>query len=181
MPLAASGEFARVSEMMETAREQPGQPVKRGTMAHDHDVMMQLTEAAAQRRDLAGLQKYAPILEALAERDEHSLYLAIAYRGMGIAQRMSGEFGEAERYMGRSLEILQRLHAPWQLGRTYFELGELYREMNKPEAANTNYAAALDSFEALRAGPDIERTRLAMAGLIGLADSGAESFSAVLP
>ena len=172
MPLAASGEFARVSEMMETAREQPGQPVKRGTMAHDHDVMMQLTDAAAQRRDLAGLQRYSPQLEALAERDDHSLYLAIAYRGMGIAHRLSGEFGEAERDLGRSLEILQRLNAAWQLGRTYFELGELFREMNKPDEASANYAAALDSFEALRAASDIERTRLAMAGLIGQPSAG---------
>jgi tetratricopeptide (TPR) repeat protein len=162
LPLAATGEFAQVSGMMEIAYEKPGQPVKRGTMAHEHDIMMQHAEAAAQQRDLVALQKYTPRLEQLAERDDHKLYQAIAQRAWGIALRLSGEYTEAELRLNRSLEIVNSLKTGWQIGRTHFEIAELHREKSELEEARMHYSAALESFEVLRAIPDIERTRISM-------------------
>ena len=53
MPLQAGGEFALVKEKLELALELSGQPVKRGTMAHQHIVYMMLAEAATQLDDAA--------------------------------------------------------------------------------------------------------------------------------
>lgn len=80
MPLQAEGEFVLVKEKLEAALELPGQPVKRGTMAHKHIVYMMLAESAAQLRDAEALTSYSSLLEELAVRDDHKPYLAVAHR-----------------------------------------------------------------------------------------------------
>lgn len=177
--MAATGEFARVSEMMVTAQEKPGQPVKRGTMPHEHDVMMQLTEAAAQSRELEALKRYAPRLEQLAERDDHKLYLAIASRGKGIANRLSGKYMEAEQDLYRSLEIFKEYQASWQTGRTLFEIGELHRENNELEKARIDFSGALVEFQAMHANPAIERVRSALAGLDRVENSDTDDITMI--
>ena len=151
--------------MMEIAHEKPGQPVKRGTMDHEHDIMMQHTEAAAQQRDLVALQKYAPRLEKLAERDDHRLYQAIAQRGWGIALRLKGEYAEAELRLNRSLEIFNSLKTAWQIGCTHLEIAELHRDKSELDNARMHYSAAMESFEVLQAKPDLERTRISLEAL----------------
>ena len=151
--------------MMETAHGRPGQPVKRGTMAHEHDIMMQHTEAAAQQRDLIALQIYTPKLEQLAERDDHKFYQAIAQRAWGIALRLKGDYAEAELRLNRSLEIVNNLKTVWQMGRTHFEIAELHREKSELEKARLHYSAAMESFKVLQAKPDTERTRISLENL----------------
>jgi hypothetical protein len=74
-------------------------------MAHDHQVYMLLADAAAERRDLGSLREYAPKLEALAERDEHRLYRAIAQRAHGVASRLTGETADAESHLNQALAL----------------------------------------------------------------------------
>ena len=111
-----------------------GQPVNFGTMAHDHEIYMTLTDTAAELRDVAALRKYAPELEELADRDHHKLYLAIAHRAMGVAHRLAGEQIEAETRLKQALELFAKLGARWQIGRTLFELGELNLTQSKNKA-----------------------------------------------
>jgi hypothetical protein len=80
MPLQAKSEFAQVRDRLVQALELPGQPVKRGTMAHEHIVYMMLTDSAAHSGDESSVRKYAPLLEELATRDNHRPYMAIAHR-----------------------------------------------------------------------------------------------------
>jgi hypothetical protein len=80
LPLQAQGEFALVKEELEEALNLPGQPVKRGTMAHKHIIFMMLTDSPAQLRDRVTLGFYAAKLEELALRDDHCPYLAVAHR-----------------------------------------------------------------------------------------------------
>ena len=162
MPLAAKGEFALVQAKLEAALAKPGQPVRRGTMAHDHHMFMLLTEAAAQQRDPAALARYAPRLAALAERDGHRLYAAIAERAAGVAQRLSGNYPAATAHLDRALAVFTDLGAGWQRGRTLLEQAELHLAQGQPDAAHDRYAQALAAFEALQAAPDAERTRAAM-------------------
>lgn len=139
-----------------------GQPVKRGTMAHDHDVYMALTDAAAQQYDAAAIELYVPRLEELAQRDHHKSYLGIALRARGTARRLNANYDEAAGFLLRALEIFDALGARWQIGRTLFELGEMERAQHNMPIAHDYFGRALDEFDALGAMPDAARVRMAL-------------------
>ena len=135
-------------------------------MAHDHEIYMTLADTAVELRDVAALRKYAAPLEKLASRDNHRLYLAIAYRALGVGHRLAGEHGLAEKQLRQALDLFTKLGARWQIGRTLFELGELNLEQpQKVTKAREYFAQALGSFEEIQAMPDAERTRAALNAL----------------
>lgn len=136
-----------------------GQPVKRGTMAHDHDVYMALTDTAAQQYDADAIELYALRLEELALRDNHLFYLGILYRARGIAQRLAANPAQAQEWLRRALEIFDAMGARWQSGRTLVELGKMEQARNNAGDAREYFARALGEFEGLRAAPDAERVR----------------------
>ena len=151
-----------MSATLETALDKSGQPVKRGTMAHDHHVYMLLTESAANRRDAADLARYTPRLAELAERDNHRLYRAIAYRAQGVAERLAGSMDEAGAYLNQALDEFVELKTGWQIGRTECELAEVELARRDSIAARQHLALALTAFDALQAAPDAERVRAAL-------------------
>ena len=141
-----------------------GQPVNFGTMAHDHEIYMTLADTAAELRDVQALRRYAPTLKKLALRENHRLYLAIALRAQGVAQRLSGEYVEAESELKEALGLLTKIGARWQIGRTLFELGELHLGRSNQKAGEY-YSQALGAFEEIQAVPDAERTRQVLKSL----------------
>jgi len=165
LPLAAKGEFARVRSNLESALDKSGQPVRRGTMAHDHHVYMLLTEAAAAQRDPAALAVYAPRLASLAERDGHRLYQGIAARAQGVASRLAGDPAASAAHLDRAMGLFAALGTRWQLGRTFLERAELARMLDDAAGARDFLARASAAFEALQAAPDLERARGALAQL----------------
>ncbi|TFH36805.1 MAG: tetratricopeptide repeat protein [Anaerolineales bacterium] len=162
MPLQAEGKFALIQKRLEPALELSGQPVKRGTMAHEHIVYMMLVDSAAMAGDEAAIRKYAPLLQALAEQDDHRPYLAISQRAWGIAHRIAGEYAEAEECLKVALRLFGELDTRWQIGRTLFEMGELESARSNTELAEDYFTQALGAFESLEASPDIIRTRAAV-------------------
>jgi tetratricopeptide (TPR) repeat protein len=135
-------------------------------MAHDHEIFMTLADTATELRDAEALRKYAPELENLASRDNHRLYLAIAYRALGVGHRLAGEHAEAESRLRQALELFTKLGTRWQIGRTLFELGELDLEQSqKTTRAREYFAQAIGSFEEIQAGPNAGRTRAALNSL----------------
>lgn len=158
----ARGEFALVKEQLETGLKTSGQPVRRGTMAHDHDVYAILADTAAQERNLDALRKYAPLIEELAVRDDHRLYRAVAYRAQGVLHRLKGDYTESKTCLARALELFEQLGARWQIGCTHDELGELARTQNEFEKARDHFTLALAAFEELRAAPEVEKTRVVL-------------------
>ena len=147
---------------MEQSLETPGQPIKNGSMPHEHSVYMMLVDSAAQARDEPVLRQFAPRLEELAVRDGHRPYLAIAERGWGVAHRLAGEHAEAEARLRQALELFEGLQARWQIGRTLIELAELDLARSDAEKARDHYSQALAEFEAMQARPDAERARMAL-------------------
>ena len=143
---------------MEPALELSGQPVKRGTMAHEHIVYMMLVDSAARTGDESAIRKFAPRLEELVLRDDHQPYLAVAHRAWGVAHRLSGEYTDAETRLGKALEIFEELESRWQIARTLFEMGELALAQADGGAAHSYFTRAQELFEELGAGPDIART-----------------------
>lgn len=163
--MKAEGEFALVRQNVEAALGTAGQPVNWGTMAHDHEMHMTLADTAVELRDAAALRKYAPLLEELAVRDGHRLYLAIAHRACGVAHRLAGEHAEAEMRLKHALELFDILETRWQAGRTLVELGELGLARSDSGAARDYFSQALAAFEDMRAAPDAARTRALLQSL----------------
>ena len=158
----AEGEFALVSKRLESALALSGQPVKRGTMAHEHIVYMMLVDSAATAGDLPGLERFVPELKALAERDQHAPYRAVALRAEGVAHRLRGDVASAEAALLAALDIFETTGMDWQAGRTLTELGLLETSRSEQEAADVYYNRALDVFERIHARPAFDRARDAM-------------------
>lgn len=146
-------------ERLDAGFQRAGQPVKRGTMAHDHDVYMLLTDTAAEARDAVALAEHTPRLAELATRDSHSLYLAIAQRARGILDRLAGDYQNAQMNLTQALELFERLGTRWQRARTLAELGELEMMRNDAGQAREYFSQALEEFETLGALPDLRRTQ----------------------
>ena len=165
MPLQAEGEFALVKEKLEAALDLPGQPVKRGTMAHKHIITMMLAEAAAQLPDPAALAEYAERLEELASQDSHKPYLAVAHRAWGIAHRLDGDHKQAKERLEKAMELFVEMEANWQIGRTHVEMAEVNLAGGEESKAAKHYSQALEFFEIIKAGPDYARTQAALADI----------------
>jgi hypothetical protein len=142
-----------------------GQPVKRGTMAHEHDVYTLLADSAARRRDEAALRQYTPRAQELAARDDHKFYLAMAQRACGVGSRLAGAHVEAETSLQQAFAAFEQIGARWQMARTLAELAELAQAQANIPAARAYFTQALAAFEALRAGPDVHRAQQALTAL----------------
>ena len=128
-------------------------------MAHDHDVYMMLADSATEQEDLPTLEKYAAVLEVLARRDDHRLYLPIAQRALGAMHRLRGDFSASEDCLQEALVAFKQMGTSWQYGRTLVEIGKLAQQRGEKEAANNALQEALVSFDELGAKPDREKAQ----------------------
>ncbi len=156
----AEGEFALMQHHLEAAMNSAS--VIKSASGCNNDIYAMLVDAAVQQRDQAGMQKYAPLAEEFAKDFGHRLYMAIAHRAWGVMHTLTGEYPQAESRFEQALKIFNDYPAPWQIGRTLFEMGELERTQLKVEPASDYYLRALAAFEELRAVPDIMRTHAAL-------------------
>lgn len=159
----AEGEFALMQQHLEAALKLSSEAG--AAPARDHDVYAMLVDAAAQSRDPVGLQKYAVLAEETASRIDHKLHLAIAQRAWGVAHTLAGDYPQAGARFKQALDIFVAYPAPWQIGRTLFEMGELARLQKQIEQARDYYSRALSAFEELHAAPYAARARAAIENL----------------
>ena len=159
----AEGEFALAMQNLQAGLEKQGQPVSYGTMAHDHEIYLDLTDTAMELRDEASIKKYAPFLEELATRDKHKLYLAVAHRAQGVAFHLSGNQNEAGSHLNQALDLFTELNCRWQMGRTLFELAQA--NIKNKSKAREYFMRAISTFEEIQAMPYAERTRSALISL----------------
>ena len=159
----AEGEFALMQQHLDAALKTG---LSKGRVpGGDHDLYAMLVDAAAQQRDKADLEKYAPLAEESATRIDHKLHMAIAHRAWGVAHTLAGEYPQAEVRLRQALEIFAAYPAPWQVGRSLFEMGELAHAQGKAEQARDYFSKALMAFEELRAAPYEARTRAMLENL----------------
>jgi tetratricopeptide (TPR) repeat protein len=125
----------------------------------DNDLYSMLVDTASQQRDQETLEKYAPLAEQQAYQYDHVLYQAIAHRASGVLNRLKGQYDQASVHFQKALTLFQGLETRWQIGRTYFELGELAREMTDMPSAHGYYSEALKAFEAMKALPAVDQVR----------------------
>ena len=155
----AEGEFALVRQILEAALDLPAEWIG------DHDMYVMLADAAASQQDLAGIRKYAPQAEVLAERYQHKLYQAITQRAWGVACRLAGDYAQSEANLTKALDLFNRLDTRWQAGRTAFELGVLAGARGDPADAQSWFTKALSAFEEMNAVIDLKRTQAAIENL----------------
>lgn len=124
-----------------------------------------LVDTAVLQDDNDVLEEYAPQLLERSESLEHKLFQAIAFRSLGVLHRLKGEYKLAKEQFEKSLEIFNALDTQWQLGRTYFELGELARLQENSESASDCYSLAIKSYEMMEAVPFIQQARTALESL----------------
>jgi hypothetical protein len=156
----SGGEFALVVQNLEGALKLPA-----ASWVGEHDLYASLADAAVQQRDREGLQQYAPRAEETANQLGHALYQGIAQRAWGVLHRLAGDHAASEVRLNQALDTFTRLEASWQLGRTHYELGELYQAQDDQLKTRAAFTRALTAFESLRAMPDMERTRLQLESL----------------
>lgn len=155
----AEGEFALDTERLVRSLSLSGQPVKRGTMAHEHIVYMMVVDAMCIEQDREGIEEYAPRLTELAERDDHQPYIAIARRALGVAARLAGELEKARPLLNDALAIFTEKAMNWQAGRTLHELGKLELARGSNEQTEAFFSEALATFERVGAKPFLERVQ----------------------
>ena len=160
----AEGEFALMQQHLEAALKLSS--ADNDAPGGNHDIYALLVDAAAQQRDPARLQKYAALAEETARRIDHKLHLAIAQRAWGMVHTLAGEYPQAEARFKQALDIFSVYPAPWQIGRTLFELGELAHLQKKTEQARDYYSRSLGTFEELHAAPYAVRARAAIEHLL---------------
>ena len=134
----------------------------------EHDLYAMLADVAAQQNDHAALHKYAPLAQELAMKYDHKLYQAIALRAWGVAHRLSGRYPQAGAQLSEALELCEKLEGRWQIGRTLFELGELYFVQADHPSAKAHFSRALAAYEEIGAVPDAGRTREKLAAFTEL-------------
>jgi tetratricopeptide (TPR) repeat protein len=159
----AEGEFALMQQHLEAALAMSA--LSGAAPGGDDDLYAMLVDAAAQQRDPAALRKYAPLAEESATGIGHKLHLAIAHRAWGVAHTLAAEYPHSEARFKQALDIFTAYPAPWQIGRTLFEMGELARAQMKAEQARDYFSRALSAFEELRAAPYAARVRAALEAL----------------
>jgi tetratricopeptide (TPR) repeat protein len=161
----AKGEFALGRESFEKALTLTIEPSKWGATPLKHDLYALLADEAVLELDLQALQKYVPLAEESAARINHRLYLSIAWRAWGVAHRLLGEYDQAESRLYQALETFRELNASWQLGRTWFELGELAKARLQHQQAKEYFAQAKLAFSSLGAIPYQIRANAALVEL----------------
>ncbi len=152
-----------MKEHLEFASRKFADPVKWGSGGTEMDLHAVHVDAAARQRDEKTLREHASVLEELAMRSDHKLYLAIAQRAWGVARRLAGESDSALSRLNRALELFQELETRWQIACTLTELGELEQSRHNNRVARDYFSRALTEFDALRAAPATTRTRRLMA------------------
>ncbi len=159
----AEGEFALVKDHLEAAC---GKPVSsRGFLMNETERYFLLADLAVLERDEAALRQYSPLAEEMAQHDDHILFQASAHRAWGVLHRLTGDFAEAASRLNQALELFQGLDTCWQIGRTFYELAKLALARTDTTEARNYFSLALVAFEGIRAVPDAERTRAALASL----------------
>ena len=156
----AEGEFALMRQHLDTALKiDLAEGAAHGS---DQRYYALLVDAAVQQRDPVLLRKYAALAEETATSIDHKLYMAIAHRAWGVMHTLVGEYSQAEVRFKKALEIFTSYPAPWQIGRTLFEMGELARARNEKEQARDHFSRALMAFEELHAAPYAALSRAAL-------------------
>jgi len=159
MPLKAEGEFAQVKQFLDEG-------LSRITEINPDMVFYSLlVDTAVLEEDAKNLKEYTPRLLDQANQNGHKLFKAVALRSLAVADRLDGKYKPAQNQLEEAEAIFQDMETNWQLGRTYYEFGQLMVAQDNPAEAKKQFEKAVHCFESIGALPDAERTQFAIESL----------------
>ena len=142
-----------------------------------HGVTLAMVELAEFHLSQGGQEQATEYLELAQGRLKEETYLPVSgliQRLTGQLEAASGRLAEAKQHIAQSVSIFTTTEIPFELARSYYELGLLLGKAHDPKGAEANLLQAKAIFERLGAEPDLEQTKRALA-----ADAKAEDLPQV--
>jgi hydrogenase-4 transcriptional activator len=115
-----------------------------------------------------GLEQAKEYLELAQGRLKEEMYLSVS----GLIQRLNGQLesangrlAEAKQHIAQSVSIFTTTERPYDLAKSYYEMGVLLKRSRDLKGATANLEQARAIFGRLGAEPDLELTNKALASL----------------
>ncbi|MFY9556119.1 MAG: sigma 54-interacting transcriptional regulator, partial [Blastocatellia bacterium] len=131
-----------------------------------HGVTLAMVGLAEFHSSQGGHEQAGEYLELAQGRLREEMYLPVSgliQRLTGQLEAASGQLAEAKQHIAQSVSIFTTTEIPYELARSYYEMGLLLGKAHDPKAAEQNLLQAKAIFEKLGAEPDLEMTRRALA------------------
>lgn len=125
-----------------------------------------LVDTAVIEEDLEKLNEHTPWLENQAKRHGHKLFEAITLRAQAVANRLGHNHKQAVKQLKEAEVIFLAMDTKWQIGRTYYEFGNLYASQDNKAEAERYFEQAIECFELIDALPDAESTKAALKAIL---------------
>lgn len=130
-----------------------------------HGVTLAMVGLAEFHISQGGHEQAGEYLELAQGRLKEEMYLPISgliQRLTGQLEAASGRLAEAKQHIAQSVSIFTTTEIPYELARSYYELGLLLGKAHDPKGAEANLLQAKAMFERLGAEPDLELTKRAL-------------------
>jgi len=115
-----------------------------------------------------GLEQAKEYIELAQGRLKEEMYLSVS----GLIQRLNGQLesahgrlAEAKQHIAQSISIFTTTEIPYDLAKSYYEMGLLLKKSRDMKGATANLKQARAIFERLEAAPDLDLSDKALASL----------------
>jgi len=153
----------RIEPALKTLRE----TMQLSTSIRDlHGVTLAMVGLAEFHISQGNHEQAGEYLELAQGRLKEEMYLPVSgliQRLTGQLEAASGRLAEAKQHIAQSVSIFTTTEIPYELARSYCEMGLLLRKAQDKKSAETNLQQAAAIFEKLGAAPDLELTTRALA------------------
>lgn len=131
-----------------------------------HGVTLAMVGLAEFHISQGGHEQAGEYLELAQGRLREEMYLPVSgliQRLTGQLEAASGQLAEAKQHIAQSVSIFTTTEIPYELARSYYQMGLLLGIAHEPKGAESNLVQAITIFEKLGAEPDLELARRALA------------------
>lgn len=131
-----------------------------------HGVTLAMVGLAEFHISQGGHEQAGEYLELAQGRLKEEMYLPVSgliQRLTGQLEAASGRLAEAKQHIAQSVSIFTTTETPYELARSYYQMGLLLGIAHEPKGAESNLLQAISIFEELGAEPDLELARRALA------------------
>ncbi|HVG20624.1 MAG TPA: sigma 54-interacting transcriptional regulator, partial [Blastocatellia bacterium] len=133
-----------------------------------HGVTLAMVGLAEFHLSQGGHDQAREYLELAQGRLKEEMYLPVS----GLIQRLTGQLeaaggrlAEARQHIAQSVSVFTTTEIPYELAKSYFEMGVLLKKARDLKGAESNLSQAKAIFEKLGAEPDIDQTRKALSSV----------------
>lgn len=115
-------------------------------------------------------REYIELVQGRLKDEMYLLVSGLIQRLTGQLEATSGRLAEAKQHIAQSISIFTTTEIPYDLAKSYYEMGLLLKKARDLKGAELNLLQAKRIFEKLGAEPDLELIRKALSSLIDGAD-----------